>query len=77
MASHCSRSSRPSRSPMSSHRQTTMCHHGERAVLKVSGTKENLGRRFWSSAYYEVQQERRNAGFSSGLTKAKLRRTLR
>ncbi|MED6193545.1 hypothetical protein PIB30_020512 [Stylosanthes scabra] len=33
----------------STQRRVVVCHHGERAVLRISGTKENPGRRFWGS----------------------------
>ncbi|MED6187607.1 hypothetical protein PIB30_078029 [Stylosanthes scabra] len=33
------------------------CGHGERPVLRVYGTKENPGRRFWGFVYYEVKDE--------------------
>ncbi|MED6155833.1 hypothetical protein PIB30_009041 [Stylosanthes scabra] len=34
-----------------------LCHHGEVAVLRVSGTKENSGRRFWGCVRYEVKEQ--------------------
>ncbi|QHN87325.1 uncharacterized protein LOC107647458 [Arachis ipaensis] len=45
-----------SRSKSSSHGRLLLCSHSERSVLQTSGTKENLGRRFWGCVYYEVHQ---------------------
>ncbi|MED6156869.1 hypothetical protein PIB30_018441 [Stylosanthes scabra] len=52
MASESSRGSRASRSTASTQRRVLSCHHGEKAVLRVSGTKENPGRRFWVCVRY-------------------------
>ncbi|MED6155888.1 hypothetical protein PIB30_009665 [Stylosanthes scabra] len=52
-----SQRSRSSRSTTSTHRRVVVYNHGERAVLRVSGTKENPGRRFWGCVYYEVPEE--------------------
>ncbi|MED6189816.1 hypothetical protein PIB30_099744 [Stylosanthes scabra] len=41
----------------SAQRRTLVCHHGVRLVFRVSGTKENPGRRFRGCVYYEVQEE--------------------
>ncbi|XP_015959431.1 uncharacterized protein LOC107483319 [Arachis duranensis] len=49
-------SSCSSRSRSSSHSRLLLCSHGEKSVLRISGTKENLGRRFWGCVYFEVQQ---------------------
>ncbi|MED6112630.1 hypothetical protein PIB30_063307 [Stylosanthes scabra] len=54
MASQNSRSSRPHSS--SQRRGGLVCGHGERSALRVSRTKQNLGRRFWGYAYYEFHQ---------------------
>ncbi|MED6109878.1 hypothetical protein PIB30_037627 [Stylosanthes scabra] len=48
-----------SRSTPSTHRRTTIvCYHGDPAVLRFSGTKENPGRRFWGCSHYEVRTKR-------------------
>ncbi|MED6133637.1 hypothetical protein PIB30_030032 [Stylosanthes scabra] len=60
MESQRSGGSRSSRSTTSTNRRLVFCHHGERAALRVSGTKENPGRRFWGCSYYEM---RRHCGF--------------
>ncbi|XP_015934633.1 uncharacterized protein LOC107460760 [Arachis duranensis] len=52
-----SESSRSSRSRGSGQKRGVLCGHGERPVLRVSGTKENPGRRFWGCVYYEVNEE--------------------
>ncbi|MED6155726.1 hypothetical protein PIB30_007591 [Stylosanthes scabra] len=52
MASQCSRASR---SQSSSQFTPVVCFHGVKAVLRVSGTKENPRRRFWGCMYYRVQ----------------------
>ncbi|XP_016173512.1 uncharacterized protein LOC107616021 [Arachis ipaensis] len=52
-----SESSRSSRSRGSAQKRGILCGHGERPVLRVSGTKENPGRRFWGCVYYEVNDE--------------------
>ncbi|MED6147970.1 hypothetical protein PIB30_048772 [Stylosanthes scabra] len=38
-------------------RRDLLCGHGQRPVLRVSNTKENTGRIFWGSVYYEIQAE--------------------
>ncbi|MED6112242.1 hypothetical protein PIB30_059902 [Stylosanthes scabra] len=43
------------RSQSSSQRRPFLCEHGEPSVLRVSGTKDNPGRRFWGCRYYQVQ----------------------
>ncbi|MED6223412.1 hypothetical protein PIB30_073733 [Stylosanthes scabra] len=63
MASESSRGSRASRSIGSTHRTMLLCHHGERPVLRVSGTKENPGRRFWGCVCYAVSNLRLHSGF--------------
>ncbi|RYR13379.1 hypothetical protein Ahy_B04g070406 isoform A [Arachis hypogaea] len=45
-----------SRSRSSSHGRLLLCFYGEKPVLRISGTKENPGRRFWGCVYFEVQQ---------------------
>ncbi|MED6212936.1 hypothetical protein PIB30_088263 [Stylosanthes scabra] len=58
MASQSSRSFRASRSSASGHRRPILlCHHGEPAVFKVFGTKENPGRRFWGCVRCKVHEE--------------------
>ncbi|XP_015941649.1 uncharacterized protein LOC107467126 [Arachis duranensis] len=52
-----SESSRSSRTRGSAQKRGILCGHGERPVLRVSGTKENSCRRFWSCVYYEVKDE--------------------
>ncbi|MED6125436.1 hypothetical protein PIB30_068488 [Stylosanthes scabra] len=48
--------SRASRSTGSKNTQRMLlCHQGEVSVLRVSGTKENPGRRFWGCVRYEEQ----------------------
>ncbi|MED6173903.1 hypothetical protein PIB30_064079 [Stylosanthes scabra] len=42
------------RSQSSSQRRSFLCDHGEPSVLRVSGTKDNPGRRFWGCRYYQV-----------------------
>ncbi|MED6181781.1 hypothetical protein PIB30_022535 [Stylosanthes scabra] len=51
-----SQNSRSSHSRTSAIRGEVMCWHGERAVLRTSGTKENPGRRFCGCVRYEVQE---------------------
>ncbi|XP_057747349.1 uncharacterized protein LOC130966551 [Arachis stenosperma] len=50
------RSSTSSRIPSSSQGRLLLCSHGEKPVLRISGTKENPGRRFWGCVYFEVQE---------------------
>ncbi|MED6127025.1 hypothetical protein PIB30_084112 [Stylosanthes scabra] len=57
MASESSRGSRASQSTESTHRTMLLCHHGERPVLRVSGTKENPGRQFWGCVRYAVKEQ--------------------
>ncbi|RYR65097.1 hypothetical protein Ahy_A03g011089 [Arachis hypogaea] len=52
-----SESSRSSRRRGSAQKKGILCGHGERPVLRVFGTKENPGRRFWGCVYYEVNDE--------------------
>ncbi|XP_016164850.1 uncharacterized protein LOC107607401 [Arachis ipaensis] len=52
-----SESSRSSRRRGSAQKKGVLCGHRERPVLRVSGTKENTGRRFWGCVYYEVNYE--------------------
>ncbi|RYQ97537.1 hypothetical protein Ahy_B08g093607 [Arachis hypogaea] len=49
-------SSISSRSKSSLHGRLLLCSHGERPVLRTSGTKENYGRRFWGFVYYVVHE---------------------
>ncbi|MED6148830.1 hypothetical protein PIB30_056707 [Stylosanthes scabra] len=43
-----------SRSTASTQRRMTLvCYHGDPPVLRVSGTKENSGWRFWGCSHYE------------------------
>ncbi|RYR72083.1 hypothetical protein Ahy_A02g006282 isoform B [Arachis hypogaea] len=49
-------SSTSSRSRASSHGRLLLCSYGEKPVLRISGTKENPGCRFWGCVYFEVQQ---------------------
>ncbi|QHN97572.1 GRF zinc finger protein [Arachis hypogaea] len=49
-------SSISSRSKSSSHGRLLLCFHGERPVMRTSGTKENYGRRFWGYVYYGVHE---------------------
>ncbi|MED6167984.1 hypothetical protein PIB30_008009 [Stylosanthes scabra] len=51
MGSKSWRGSRASRSTGSAQRML-LCHHGEEPVLRVSGTTENSGRRFWGCVRY-------------------------
>ncbi|MED6115359.1 hypothetical protein PIB30_089698 [Stylosanthes scabra] len=53
MASQSLRGSRSSRSTGSAQRRGLLCSHRVPPVLRVSGTKENPGRRFWDYVYYE------------------------
>ncbi|RYR35531.1 hypothetical protein Ahy_A10g050682 [Arachis hypogaea] len=50
-------SSRSSRSRSSAQKRELLCGHGERLVLRISGTKNNPGRRFWGCVYYEIKEE--------------------
>ncbi|QHO08541.1 uncharacterized protein DS421_14g473550 [Arachis hypogaea] len=50
-------SSRSCRSRSSAQKRELVCGHGERPVLRISGTKNNPGRRFWGCVYYEIQEE--------------------
>ncbi|MED6211160.1 hypothetical protein PIB30_070994 [Stylosanthes scabra] len=47
---------RSSRSTRSAQRRGLLWSHGLRHALRVAGTKENPGRRFWGCVYYEVQE---------------------
>ncbi|QHO40384.1 uncharacterized protein DS421_5g137020 [Arachis hypogaea] len=49
-------SSMSSRSKSSSHGVLLLCSHGERLVLRTSGTKENYRHRFWGCVYYGVHE---------------------
>ncbi|MED6189262.1 hypothetical protein PIB30_094097 [Stylosanthes scabra] len=51
MAAQNSWCSRSSRSTARTQSRMILCDHGEQAVLRVSGTKENPGRRFYSCVY--------------------------
>ncbi|MED6223654.1 hypothetical protein PIB30_076163 [Stylosanthes scabra] len=57
MASQCSRGSRSSWSNASTWRRTILCSHGDAAMLRVSRTKENPGRRFWGCPHYDDGRE--------------------
>ncbi|MED6124036.1 hypothetical protein PIB30_055206 [Stylosanthes scabra] len=57
MASQSSHGSRSSWGNSSTRRRTMVCSHGDKAVLRVSGTKENPGRRFWGCPHYDVGGE--------------------
>ncbi|XP_057760885.1 uncharacterized protein LOC130981305 [Arachis stenosperma] len=50
-------SSRSCQSRSSAQKRELVCRHGERPVLRVSGTRNNPGRRFWGCVYYEIQEE--------------------
>ncbi|QHO22748.1 DNA-(apurinic or apyrimidinic site) lyase [Arachis hypogaea] len=50
-------SSRSCQSRSSAPKRELVCRHGERPVLRVSGTRNNPGRRFWGCVYYEIQEE--------------------
>ncbi|MED6216708.1 hypothetical protein PIB30_010148 [Stylosanthes scabra] len=54
-SSTCSRTTR--RTTSSANRTTLVCHHGKPPVLRVSGTTENPGRRFWGCVYYDLGWE--------------------
>ncbi|MED6194813.1 hypothetical protein PIB30_032025 [Stylosanthes scabra] len=56
MVSESWRGSRSSRSTGSTQRML-LCHHGIESVLRVSGTKENPGKRFWGCVRYAVVKE--------------------
>ncbi|MED6224194.1 hypothetical protein PIB30_081559 [Stylosanthes scabra] len=60
-ASGSSRTTR--RITSSANRMALVCHHGKPPVLRVSGTMENPGRRFWGCAYYDVRWVRRECDF--------------
>ncbi|MED6175653.1 hypothetical protein PIB30_080416 [Stylosanthes scabra] len=55
MASQNSGCSRSSRRNSSAQRRMLVCDHGQPPVLRVSGTKENPGRRFWRCVYSTVR----------------------
>ncbi|MED6179375.1 hypothetical protein PIB30_000491 [Stylosanthes scabra] len=57
MASESSRGLRASRSTASTQRRILSCHHKEKVVLRVSGMKENLGKRFLGCVRYAEQEE--------------------
>ncbi|MED6132231.1 hypothetical protein PIB30_017308 [Stylosanthes scabra] len=46
-----------SRSTARMRRSVLVCHHRIPAVLRVSGTKDNPGRRFWGCVHYQVRKE--------------------
>ncbi|QHN99396.1 uncharacterized protein DS421_13g397470 [Arachis hypogaea] len=46
-------SSRSCQSRSSAPKRELVCRHGERPVLRVSGTRNNPGQRFWGCVYYE------------------------
>ncbi|QHO13241.1 uncharacterized protein LOC107641228 [Arachis ipaensis] len=50
-------SSRSSQSRSSAQKRELLCGHGERPVLKISGTKNNPRRGFWGCVYYEIKEE--------------------
>ncbi|RYR17235.1 hypothetical protein Ahy_B03g062003 [Arachis hypogaea] len=50
-------SSRSCQSRSSAQKRELVCRHGERPVLRVSGTRNNPERRFWGCVYYEIQEE--------------------
>ncbi|RYR03951.1 hypothetical protein Ahy_B06g083404 [Arachis hypogaea] len=50
-------SSRSCRSRSSAQKRELVCGHGERLVLRISGTRNNLGRRFWGCVYFEIQED--------------------
>ncbi|RYR44499.1 hypothetical protein Ahy_A08g040827 [Arachis hypogaea] len=50
-------SSRSCRSRSSAQKRELVYRHGERPVLRVLGTRNNSGRRFWGCVYYEIQEE--------------------
>ncbi|XP_020963942.1 uncharacterized protein LOC110265333 [Arachis ipaensis] len=52
-----SESSRSAQSRGSAQKRGILCGHRERPVLRVFGTKENSGRRFWGCVYYEVNDQ--------------------
>ncbi|MED6196431.1 hypothetical protein PIB30_047514 [Stylosanthes scabra] len=52
-----SQSSWSCRSRSTAERKGLLCGHGIPPVLRVSGTKENLGRRFWGCPHYDVKKE--------------------
>ncbi|MED6144030.1 hypothetical protein PIB30_011532 [Stylosanthes scabra] len=56
MASESWRGSRSSRSTGSTQRML-LCHYRIELVLRVSGTKENPGRRFWGCVRYVVKEQ--------------------
>ncbi|MED6116122.1 hypothetical protein PIB30_097124 [Stylosanthes scabra] len=56
MDSQSSRASRSNRSSGSAQKEWLICWCGVPPVLKVSGTNEHPGRRFWGCPYYGVQE---------------------
>ncbi|MED6218632.1 hypothetical protein PIB30_028330 [Stylosanthes scabra] len=56
MASQSSNSRVSRCSHRSSKRDTLLCEHGIKPVLRVSRTKENPGRRYWGCARYQVKE---------------------
>ncbi|RYQ87053.1 hypothetical protein Ahy_B09g094542 [Arachis hypogaea] len=50
-------SSRSSRSRSSAQKMELLCGHGERPVLRISGTKNNPDQRFWGCVYYDIKEE--------------------
>ncbi|RYQ96042.1 hypothetical protein Ahy_B08g091509 [Arachis hypogaea] len=48
-------SSQSCRSRSSAQKKELVCGHGERPVLRISGTRNNSGRRFWGCVYYEIR----------------------
>ncbi|MED6188457.1 hypothetical protein PIB30_086129 [Stylosanthes scabra] len=74
MASQSSRGSRSSWRNASARRRTIVCSHGDKAVLRVSGTKENLGRRFCGCPHYDVGKFEEQENVQEDPEKAKLRR---
>ncbi|RYR09617.1 hypothetical protein Ahy_B05g077988 [Arachis hypogaea] len=48
-------SSRSCRSRSSVQKRELVCGHGERPVLRISGMRNNPGRRFWGCVYYEEE----------------------
>ncbi|QHO00686.1 uncharacterized protein DS421_13g408550 [Arachis hypogaea] len=51
-------SSRSCQSRSSAQKRELVCRHGERPVLRVSGTRNNPGRRFWGvSTMRSIQEE--------------------
>ncbi|RYR71942.1 hypothetical protein Ahy_A02g006152 [Arachis hypogaea] len=50
-------SSASSRNSSQGHRRRTTCYCGERPVLAISSTADNLGRRFWGCVNYGIGEE--------------------